>query len=435
MIRPPAPVRYRHRLLAALLALLLGAVGPFLLAPAENDSVARAETFDPSAPQIRVVGPPSGPAPRARIDSMRSGRSKTALPKLPVELWRQELPRMKQPPLVDDDGEIVIALENSQITRLHADGSERWQRYAHSAPLTAPVLTSDGSVVVVDNSHLFLRIDQQGEVRVRRALGGSTSGRSQAFPPATPLALDDGSVVLVLGDALLRIDAGGAAVAKQHLPGGAVGGVLRWHKRFVLTSRNGTVWAWSPPADLRKLGKFSGYPNGGALLASEHTLVAVVDRERLVAMDLNNGEVTPLLTGTAVMSRLEGPPTLDHNGVLLVTSSLGELLGLDSHGVLLRRTPLDNVGLFRSLDGGATIPSYFRRSRSRQSPGLIVDRQGRLAFLRGTGRVGMLNKNGRLTVLEGRLCRSPIALVPAGKGRLLVACESGTLAMYGDRKP
>ena len=223
-------------------------------------------------------------------------------------------------------------------------------------------------------------------------------------------------------------------VARQRVSG-PIGGLIRWRDSVLVTSRGGQVLAWEPPLRTRTVGSLGGRPYGGALLASDRTLVSVVDRNVLVALDLNSGTTTPLVTASTVMSRLEGPPAMDHRDRLLVTTALGEMLAFDGHGVLAERRALDNIALFAALDAGASLPRLFRRAESRPSPGLITDPNGRIAFTRGTGRVGLVRRTGELMVIDNRLCRLPLAVLPAGERRMLVACRSGTLALYGTRTP
>ena len=85
-------------------------------------------------------------------------------------------------------------------------------------------------------------------------------------------------------------------------------------------------------------------------------------------------------------------------------------------------------------DAGTPLASVFGRGRDRTSPSLVVDGQGRIAFVRNTGKVGVMDDVGRVVVAEPRLCSRPLVILPAGPERMLVACRSGTLAMYGPQK-
>ncbi len=437
MVGRPTFLRNTRRWVARAGALVVAALLPWGLwrtrwsAP----SLARADTFDPAAPVVRVVGPPLGYAPRPRIDGARTGRAVTALPTRAAEAWRRRLLPIATTPAVADNGDVVVVV-GTEVVRIDKTGKSLWSTTLDQATaFSAPVLTSDGAVVVVDNGYVLWRVDRAGHVQWRSPLpvNIAPARRRARQRRVTSLAVDDGSVLVALEQQLLRVDAAGELLLRQSLQETLVGGVLRWGKRYVVTTDSGAVWAWQPPEALTRLGELGGHPRGGGLLAGERTLAAVVDGDRLVALDLKTGVVTPLVTAGTTGSPLQGPPTLDYNGILLVTSAIGELLGVNSHGELVRRAAIENVGLLGSRDGGAPFPVVGGSLST--SPPLISDRAGRLAFVRASGRVGLLDEHGELSTVARRLCSVPIAVLPAGDGRMLVACESGTLAMYENETP
>jgi len=62
----------------------------------------------------------------------------------------------------------------------------------------------------------------------------------------------------------------------------------------------------------------------------------------------------------------------------------------------------------------------------------VVDPVGRVAFVRSSGRAGTVSPEGRVEIASERICAAPVAVVPAGDKRMLVACHDGTLWMYGE---
>jgi hypothetical protein len=66
------------------------------------------------------------------------------------------------------------------------------------------------------------------------------------------------------------------------------------------------------------------------------------------------------------------------------------------------------------------------------SPAPILDREGRIAFVRASGRAGVINPKGTIVLASERVCSSPIAALPAGEKRLLIACRDGGLWLYGE---
>jgi hypothetical protein len=68
----------------------------------------------------------------------------------------------------------------------------------------------------------------------------------------------------------------------------------------------------------------------------------------------------------------------------------------------------------------------------RPSPAPIVDRQGRIAFVRAAGRAGVISPKGTLVLASERVCGSPLVALPAGEKKLLIACRDGGLWLYGE---
>jgi hypothetical protein len=132
------------------------------------------------------------------------------------------------------------------------------------------------------------------------------------------------------------------------------------------------------------------------------------------------------------MSQLEGPPTLLPSGELAVATVVGELAVVDGHGQIVRRIALDNASLLAQPDAGTSI---FGRLDLTPSPPLLADRAGRVAFVRATGRLGVLltaEPAGSVAVAAPRFCGRALGVTSGGRGRLLVACRNGSLGMFAD---
>jgi len=383
-----------------------------------------ADGVDPSAPATIVVGAPRGFAPRARLGDTRLGQSSSLLPTSASELWRRELTSgLDFPPVVDASGGVIAALVSPEVVRLGPDGRQSWrERLGGASAAVAPIITSDGSVAVLCTDGTFWRVSARG--RVSHGVDLQTRTKNAA---ATPLALDDGSVILASERALLHVDADGKVRARVPFSERAVGGLIAYRGGVLVTTQDGGVFSWRAPGSPRKLGDFGGMVQHGGALLSKRTLVAVVQRERVLALDLPTGTTTVLADG-AGLRHFEGPVTLDQAGIMMVTSGFGELFGLDGHGMLVRRVLLDNIVLPTSTDAGVPFPSMFRAT-----PPLIVDAAGTVAFVRNNGRFGLVDDQGMMSLLDPRVCSRPLAVLPSGKGRLLVACRSGSVILWGNK--
>jgi outer membrane protein assembly factor BamB len=441
-------------------ALLLAAIAMAGAAPS-----ARADTIDPTMPRTLLVGAPAGHAPAERIDGRRSGRTRTKLPAAPVEAWRHHVTGgLEQAPAVDAQGNILVAGTVPELLALAPDGKELWRvRLGTAAPVAPPVITSDGGAVVITSAGQAWGVAPSGAVRFTTALG--LRGRDI---DVAPLALDDGGVVIASGAALVEIDRDGAVRARTALelkpgsPDGRVAGALLVGPRIagaplgtLFTTDSGSVYAWRPPASPRRLGTFGGFSRKGAVLADARTLLAVVDGRRVVAFDLPTG-TTHVRAGVG-LSQFDGPITLGEGDLAFVATQHGLLLGLDPAGnekirVALEMPPALALpapapgaagpgGVVGNAPGGAGVGtlslgpgggSFFGAPDAKPSPPLLIDPDGRIAFARSSGRAGVLSP-GSAPVLAGEhLCASPLAILPAGNKRLLIACRDGGLLLYGE---
>src|SRR6185503_13247334 len=75
----------------------------------------------------------------------------------------------------------------------------------------------------------------------------------------------------------------------------------------VAIGQTGAVWIWKPPLPPRRKGGLGGRPGGGAALHGGN-LIAVVDGEKLVELDLGSG--TRHVRSAQTQLGLEGPPAV-----------------------------------------------------------------------------------------------------------------------------
>ncbi|APR85062.1 Hypothetical protein A7982_10411 [Minicystis rosea] len=407
------------RIAAAVLGLSLTAVFP-----------AHADTVDPTLPRTVVVGAPSGAAPSERIDPRRSGRARTRLPAAPVEVWRRHVAgTVEVSPIVDEAGNIIVALSNAELVKLGPDARELWRfRLGGASAVTPPTLLADGTIAVVTAAGTAMGITRSGSLRFTTSLG---IARRDA--DTVPIALENGGFLVAAGSTVVELDPDGIVRARGTLddrgstaPERATGAVVDSPAGALVTTASGAVFRFRPPALPRRVGTFGGYPTRGAMLADDRTLVAVVDGRRLVALDLPTG--TTHVRGSGVV--FDAPPALGPGGLLIAATQLGLLLGIDAAG---------NERIHLSLDKssspiGVTTPSgsFIAAADVKPSPPVIVDESGRIAFVRANGRAGVVSPEGKIVPMAERICASPIALVPAGEKRVLVACRDGGLWMYGE---
>lgn len=447
-----SPERHHHRRLIqrALLALAAALALPM-------GSLARADTIDPSLPRVVVVGAPRGAAPSERIDAARTGRTRTRLPQQPIELWRRHITGgIELLPLVDTEDNILIALTVPEAIKLGPDGKEIWRvRLGAASPVVPPVLTSDGTMVVLTAAGLAWGISPNGAVRFTTLLG--VRGRDIE---TTPLPLNDGGLVVASGPALIELDRDGVVRARTALevkPGSvdsrvtgallaAPAGNVSLAGATLFTTETGSVYSFRPPGTPHKLGTFGGFPRKGAVLADARTLLAVVDNRRVVALDLPTG-TTHVRASATPLSFFDGPVTLGpggRGGLALVALQSGLLLGLDATGneklrVALEKPPAlapgalgPGAGAGAGTGGAGGSIGFFGPIELKPSPPLIVDPAGSVGFARANGRVGVVGPEGNVALANERACSAPIGVVPAGDKRMLLTCRDGGVWLYGE---
>jgi hypothetical protein len=418
---------------------------------------ARADAVDPSMPCTLLVGAPRGAAPSERLDAQRSGRARTPFPAAPLHRWEHHLTSgIEHSPVVDERGNILVVGTTPDVIKLDPEGKELWRvRFGASAAVVPPVLTSDGTLVIVTASGQAVGVTPSGSIRFAGALG--VRGRDADTPP---LALDDGGVIIAAGGALVEIDRDGAVRARTALeikPGTAdtrVTGALvqgpvteAGPLGALFTTESGSVFAWRPPAAPRKLGNLGGFPRRGAVVTGARTLTAVVDGRRIVDFDLPTG-VTHVRFNSGTGTQIDGPVALAEGGTVLAATQSGLLVGVDAAGnetirVALEKPPVapppppgptagPPPGGVNIFGGGVGSGFFGAPAEIKPSPSPIVDREGRIAFVRAGGRAGVISPRGALALASERVCVSPIAALPAGDKRLLIACRDGGLWLYGE---
>lgn len=417
-------------------------------------SVALADALDPSIPHVVVVGAPKGAAPAERVDPQRSGRSKVKLPASPKESWKRTLPSGTTfAPLVDGSGNLTFALTTSILVRWSSEGKEQWRVQLPSAAGSAvtvaapPVLLSSGTIAVVTSLGELVGISSSGSIRYTTALGVSTSAGARDGG-VSPLALDDGGLAIASGRTLLIVSADGSVRARAQLDDSAVGALLPGPDGTLVTTSSGAVYSFKPPGAPRKVGSFGGSVRKGASLADDRTLLAVVDSRRIVAFDIPTGTTHARASAGLLLGGFDGPVAVGPGGTAVTGAYAGLILSVDASGNEKVRVSVDPSLTSSAPSASPTAspfspPPYpgpgspfganpFATIDMRPSPPVVVDGDGRIAFVRANGRAGIVSPEGNMTLVSDRVCGRPVSLQPAGSKKIVVTCEEGTVVMYSD---
>jgi hypothetical protein len=410
---------------AAALSLALGAAA--LLASLDD---ADAQRLDPRRTSAFVVGAPGGAMPVHRVDGRRSGEAKQPLPAGPLSVaWKKTIGLgVDQPALVGADGTIAVVTARGDVVFLDGEGAEKAHATANGRSAGPAAITSDGTVVFATSTGDAVGV-RSGTTTPRfvARIGGDRRGA------AAPLALADGGVVLATSSDLVVLDAEGDVRTRVTLPDGVVAPLLAGGDEVLAVSAAGTVYGWVPGREPVRLGSFGAPIDGGAALEGESTLVAVIEGNHLVDLDLAHG--TRSSRSIAPQGLYLGPPAVRPlaNGTTLATvlalePSRLSVVTLDPAGKDVVRAPIALLVPPTLADGGpAPLVAPLHT-------GPLVDAHGAIAFASTEGRVGVVTPDGAVEPVGETLCprsgRSAgiAGLTPYGAGAFLVTCEGGVVA-------
>lgn len=424
----PVPT-LRRRLRSAFASLLAATALPALIG-----SAARADSIDTSMPKSIVVGAPLGFAPSERIDGQRSGRlpASALLPDRPNERWRKHVSGgLEVPPLIDAEGNIYLLLTIPEVVKLSPAGKEIFRtRLGQSAPLAPGTLTSDGTLIVITSTGQAIGISKEGSLRFNTPLG--IRGRDADL---APLARTAGGAVIAAGRTLIELSNTGQIEARAQLEDRASGALIEGKGGTLVTTESGGVYLFRPPLAPRKIGSFGGNVRKGAAFDGQRSLIAVVDGRRIVAFDLITATTQVRSSGAGGTLGFDAPVALSPDNLAMATTHGGLLVGLDAQGnekirISLEKPPASTAP--QPAGTGTPFASFLGISEQKPSPPIVIDHEGRVAFVRAGGRAGIAKPSGEVTIISDKICTSPIAIQPAGERRVLVACRDGALWMYGD---
>jgi hypothetical protein len=422
-----------------LVRLVLATLGVASVAFAIGSSIPRAEAqrVDPRRPAVFVVGAPGGPAPTLRGDARRTGTTKDVLPSGLLRVaWRKTIGlSIEQPALVGEGGMLaVVTATRGDVIFLDADGEEKGRVTTGSASAGPATMTSDGTVVFTTSLGDAIGVRRTStRPRFVTRIGGERNNR------AAPLSLDDGGAVVATATDLVVLDAEGNVRARVSLPEVPAAPLLASGDKVIAVTSTGAVYGWTPGREPVRLGSFGAPIDGGAALADGNTLVAVIEGNHLVELDLARGARTS--RSIAAQGLYLGPPSVRPTGggsalatLLAVTPNRGFVVSIDPGGQETVRAPIASLTPLTLADGGPA-PLTLQSVASHTGP--LVDSRGAIAFAATDGHIGVVGPDGAVDTIGELICsrngKSPgiAGLTALGRGSFAVTCESGAVAKIG----
>jgi hypothetical protein len=350
--------------------------------------------------------------------------------------WRKQLGlSIDQAALAGSDGTLAVVTARGEIAFVDAEGEEKARASAGTTSVGPATLTSDGTVVFVSSAGDAIGINRASpRARFVTRIGGERNVR------AAPLPLDDGGVILATGSDLVVVDAEGNVRARVSLPEAPGAALLASGEKVIAVAGSGAVYAWAPGREPVRVGSFGAPVDGGAALADPSTLLAVIEGNHLVELDLTRGGRST--RAIASQGLYLGPPSVRlaagggaFASVLAQTQSRAFVLTLDSSGQEVQRAPIATFAPATLPDGGSA-PLV-----AKPHTGPLVDPRGAVAFAAPDGRIGMVSPDGAVDTLGEMICpqaaraASVVGLTSFGPGSFVVTCEGGMLAKITGTEP
>lgn len=366
--------------------------------------------MDPGLPHRLTVGAPRGWAPMPGLDAARSRLSRGRLPTRPALKWRARVPgQLEHAPAVDHVGAVVVATQSARLVQLSESGKLEWSVRLTAPAAAPPALANDGRRLVVTADDALVAVDVEGRSIRRVSLDDCGAGTSWAPPLPTP----DGGLLLARGTSVCLYDRAHRLAMETRIDE-PVASVVMAGGRVVALGTSGSAHVWAPPAPARRVGTFDGVVSADAISSVGTRLVAVVDRNRIVELDVISGIRTPRVTKTR--ERLVDAMAIGRDGTLTTITVSGVLQRFGAAGRELLQVPL-----WSQAPAGGPGPIA----------GPVVDEAGGAAVAVGR-RLAITTADGHLASSDEG-CDDPGALVPQGDGRLIIACTSGLVLSLGDR--
>ena len=362
-----------------------------------------------------VVGRSPGFANCEWLDASNTSRAPVRLPRAPEVAFRIRLPGgIGQAPASDAAGDLIVVHGEPRVSKLDPQGRTLWTKRLESEAMSAPVLTSNGALLLLTRDGEALLLAPSGKLLHTSPLPlGEARHRTLAIPTA------NGGALVASGTDIVELDQSGEVTRQTHTLTN-ITALAQGDSGLLAICEDGAVALARATGDFEVIGNLGGAaPEGGAVQNGK--VFAVVDAHKLVAFDLKRGSAVVLASDAAIA--LSGPPLLFENLSSVVVADGGFLsLHAASGGETLR---VSIAEASRAFDPA---------SRALRPALAIGDAAGAVAAARSDSDVLILAPDGKAQRLDNTSCLDPFRPTPTRTG-VVFACRSGQLFIVSDKAP
>jgi hypothetical protein len=394
---------------------------------------AGAAPFDPAMPGPILLGEPAGLAPSDRVTRARTGVTSVPLPTRLEELARDQIGPFVFPPVVDERQSATFATLGSEVVTLDLSCFGRAApscmprspvrvRLGASPAVHPPVLLSNGRVAVLVGAPAVVFLTDRGEIDQTVPLPrlGFPSTPTHGDASVSLVATADAGVVITAHRTMLEIDSSGRLLSRTTLPERLTSPPLPFEDGFLALLESGAIHLVRPPLAPTKLGVMSAPLPRTAMLVDDALLTGSAT-QRLLAFDPKS-RVTLTRAADLPAGSLWRSGAAADDGTLWLSSPDGQLLRIDRDGAIVVTAAAERGlaparGISDELFGTGFLAP-------------VVDREGRVVFVRPGGKLGLL-RGETLEATSERGCPVPVAMIPLPEDRLLVGCRDGSLYALG----
>jgi hypothetical protein len=342
------------------------------------------------------------PGATGGLSATRSGSRAVRLPRSLDLVFRAHVSFGLLELLVAHDGHLVATTPNQELVELDAAGKRLWAVSLPGVPMRSGVL-ADGTRLVASDRGKISGFGPRGSRRFE-----VDPGWVRPSEPTHLLPLAQGGFVAANLRQVRWYESDGRIRASTTLDE-AVQGLSFTGRVIVVSLRSGRQVTWNGRDELRSIGDFGAPPLSPPVVWGERLVAltesAVVSKDPITGRNLSLASDLDIAAGTVPFA-----------------IGRGELGWLGMDNALVRVRP---------GRGESKLPLGLETTTRASDLGAISDDEGNVALINALGELTLVDASGQIVTDSESRCADPVALLPQGPGRLILACRTGSVWAFG----